>query len=547
MLGSVFSLASLVRVARSLYQALVDGHEPVYLPPDYPYVSPRERERMAEDFLRRCDVVAGLLDPVLLACRRRIGADVPYLYFTHGDLSAGAWDVRAALPHLTTRDTMLVSCTAEVEIARLLLRNPRVRVVPFAVDPEEFFPLDPDARRAARAALGFGDGDRVVLYSGRVIPEKNVHALLALFETVRAQVPGAHLVLAGAVGSGGKDLERFGVRPVWLPNTFARLIGRMECAERVHTPGFVDTRRLRELYNAADLTVSLTLNPDENFGMSQVESLACGTPVVGTAWGGLQDTIVDGVSGYRVSTVCTRTGVKFAWWEAVNRIVGLLRDDPAREALRARCREAAAAFSQGAVNARVGEVLAEVERGPQGPAEPLRATLFAEEFWAVCDPRWPGAPYRRGERSEALHAALITPFAGLSPQGIPAGEPLRPDDVLSLATPVHVGDDGTVRPDDVFYPFEVVVPQAYREAVLALLEVLREEPAFEAGELAGTGPESAPEVAAALAWMVDAGLVLRTRAQPGWLDPAVVGRGMARPAFCVQRVDQTATDLLVFR
>lgn len=547
MLGSAFSLASLVRVARSLYRALVHGHEPVYLPPEYPYVSPRERERMAEDFLRRCDVVAGLLDPVLLACRGRMGADVPYLYFTYGDLSAGAWDLRASLPALTTRDTMLVSCAAEEEIAGLLLRNLRVRVVPFAVDSEDFFPLEPQARRAARAALGFGDGDRVVLYSGRVIPEKNVHILVALFDTIRAQVPGAHLVLAGAVGSAGKDLERFGVRPVWLSNTFARLIGRMEFPERVHTPGFVDTARLRELYNAADLTVSLTLNPDENFGMSQVESLACGTPVVCTAWGGLKDTVAEGVSGHRVSTVCTRTGVKIAWWEAVNRIVGLLRDDPAREALRAGCREAAAPFSQAAVNARLGQVLAEVERGPHGPREPLRATPFAEEFWAVCDPRWPGAPYRRGGRSEALHAALITPFAGLSPQGMPAGEPLGARDVLSLATPVHVGDDGAVRPDDVFYPFEVAVPPAYRDAVHALLEVLREEPAFEAGELAGTGPQSAPEVAAALAWMVDAGLLLRTRAQPGWLDPAVVGRGMATPAFCVQRVDEAATDLLVFR
>jgi hypothetical protein len=118
--------------------------------------------------------------------------------------------------------------------------------------------------------------------------------------------------------------------------------------------------------------------------------------------------------------------------------------------------------------------------------------------------------------------------------------------VLSLATPVHAGP-ASVRPDDVFYPYEVEVPEAHRESVQALLEVFAEEPAFVAGELAGDGPESAPQVAAALAWMVEAGLVLRTRPAPGWLDPSVVSRRMAEPAFTVRRVDPDETDLLVFR
>lgn len=543
-LGSGFPLASLARINRGIFLALSARHELVHLPPEYPYASPEERRAMAEAFLRRCDVVAGLLDLPLLAARARIGRRVPYLYFTHGDLSAGAWDVRAALPYLTSADVMLVNCAPEVEIARLLLGNAGVRVVPFT-GAEEFYPLGDDERRAVRRRFRWGDDDRVVLFSGRVIPEKNVHTLLAVFEVVREQVPGAHLVLAGPMGTEEKGLERFGVRPVSLSATYSRLIARMDAADRVHTPGSMDTRRLRELYNAADVAVSLTLNPDENFGMAQVEAMACGTPVVGTAWGGLMDTIDDGVTGCRVSTVSTPTGVKCSWWEAINQIVRLLRDDGARRELRERCPGSVAArYSLAALEGALHEIVAASVRGAAAPAEPLRATAFAEELWSVCEPRLPGPAYRRSPRAEALYAALVTPFTAGSAWHVPAGEPLAPDQVVSLATPVHPGA-GSVRPDDVFYPYDVPVPEEHRGAVEVLLEVLRESPAFVAGEIADPGPESAP-VAQALMWMVRAGLVLRTRSDARWLDPAVVGRRLSEPAFTVQRVDPAA-DLLVSR
>jgi hypothetical protein len=143
-------------------------------------------------------------------------------------------------------------------------------------------------------------------------------------------------------------------------------------------------------------------------------------------------------------------------------------------------------------------------------------------------------------RAEALYAALVAPFTAGSAWHVPAGEPLAPDQVVSVATPVHPGA-GSVRPDDVFYPYDVPVPEKHRGAV----EVLRDSPAFVAGEIADPGPESAP-VAEALMWMVQAGLVLRTRPDARWLDPAVVGRRLSEPAFTVQRVDPAA-DLLVSR
>ena len=51
---------------------------------------------------------------------------------------------------------------------------------------------------------------------------------------------------------------------------------------------------VREFYNIADVAINLTLHHDENFGLAQVEAMACGLPVVGSLWGGLKDTIRDG-------------------------------------------------------------------------------------------------------------------------------------------------------------------------------------------------------------------------------------------------------------
>jgi hypothetical protein len=74
-LGSGFALASLATITGGIFLALSARHELV--PPEYPYASPEERRAMAEAFLRRCDVEAGLLDLPLLAARARIGSRVP--------------------------------------------------------------------------------------------------------------------------------------------------------------------------------------------------------------------------------------------------------------------------------------------------------------------------------------------------------------------------------------------------------------------------------------------------------------------------------------
>jgi hypothetical protein len=138
----------------------------------------------------------------------------------------------------------------------------------------------------------------------------------------------------------------------------------------------------------------------------------------------------------------------------------------------------------------------------------------------------------------------VTPFTGVSPAHAPAWEEVQPDQVLSLATPVHPGGGESVRLDDVSYTSPVEVPEAHRGAVHAVLARMRERPALRVAELEAAVGE--PGLADALAWMLEAGLVLRTLPVPGWMDPAEVGRRAAEPALVVREIGRGDADLILY-
>ena len=65
----------------------------------------------------------------------------------------------------------------------------------------------------------------------------------------------------------------------------------------------IDARNMADLYNAADFTVSIS--DAEGFGLSMLESLSCGTPIIATLTGGMQEQVTDGKKwfGYGIKPV----------------------------------------------------------------------------------------------------------------------------------------------------------------------------------------------------------------------------------------------------
>lgn len=153
-------------------------------------------------------------------------------------------------------------------LARDYAVNPdRIAVVPAAVDLDRFRPAEDCA--AVRRALGWGDGP-VVFVMRRLVKRMGLEVLLDAFARIRPRVPSARLVIGGTGPLADELRER---------------AEALMIAEAVTFTGRLSDEDLVRHYQAADLTVVPTIAL-EGFGLVTVESLACGTPVLGTSEGG---------------------------------------------------------------------------------------------------------------------------------------------------------------------------------------------------------------------------------------------------------------------
>jgi glycosyltransferase involved in cell wall biosynthesis len=154
---------------------------------------------------------------------------------------------------------------------------PRVRNTHYyGVDIDCFRPADPAARREARIALGLPTEAFLVLVASRVSHEKDPET--ALQAVARARGRGLDAV---AVNLGGGYREFMALaRRLGLLDADAWVLGR---------PAAHPMRELARYYQAADVLVQTSLA--EGLGLSPLEALASGVPVVATAVGGMADVL----------------------------------------------------------------------------------------------------------------------------------------------------------------------------------------------------------------------------------------------------------------
>lgn len=135
-----------------------------------------------------------------------------------------------------------------------------------------------ESRSALRAQLGFAEGDFVTLFCGRICPEKGVHRLLAAM----ALLPDAFkLLVVGSPFFAAEDSSPFFEQ-------LKRLAAPLTEAGRVRFTGFVHNSRLPQYYRAAD-AACLPALWDEPAGITAIEAMACGCPVVATDSGGMPE------------------------------------------------------------------------------------------------------------------------------------------------------------------------------------------------------------------------------------------------------------------
>jgi D-inositol-3-phosphate glycosyltransferase len=145
---------------------------------------------------------------------------------------------------------------------------------------------------AARRRLGFGEDESIVLYVGRFDPIKGIDRLLEAMAYLK-HLERMRLVI---IGGDGPDTPEY--------QNLRQLCGRFGIQKSVRFVGRVEQSQLPPYYSAADALVVPSYY--ESFGLVGLESLACGTPVVASPVGAMEDIIEDGKTGCVVSDLTPR-------------------------------------------------------------------------------------------------------------------------------------------------------------------------------------------------------------------------------------------------
>jgi glycosyltransferase involved in cell wall biosynthesis len=217
---------------------------------------------------------------------------------------------RHVLPRVFARCAQLVAVSP---VARTH-RTGRAHLVPPGVDCEQFTP-------AASPTTGAGTREHRVLYVGRVERAsrwKGLQVLVSSLVRLRELVPDVRLEIVGD-GDDVTELQALAIR--------------LGVDDLVEWTGPVDHANLPQHYRRAGVTVLPSLTESESFGMTLVEAMASGCPVVGSAVGGIPFVIRDGIDGLLVTPGDT---------QELAEALGTVLRDPARAAsLGAAGREAA--------------------------------------------------------------------------------------------------------------------------------------------------------------------------------------------------------------
>ena len=159
-----------------------------------------------------------------------------------------------------------------------------IGVVPCGVNLKLFRPMD---RRDVRRQLNLEKEKNIILYVGRIDPLKGIDRLLMAGAHLKRR-RGFKLIIIGGNDHFQPELQRL-----------KRFTQELGIEDLVMFAGRVKQEDLPLYYNAADVVVVPSYH--ESFGLVALESLACGTPVVATKVGGLENIIKEGRNGYLVT------------------------------------------------------------------------------------------------------------------------------------------------------------------------------------------------------------------------------------------------------
>ncbi|WP_373231256.1 glycosyltransferase family 4 protein [Cohnella sp.] len=224
-----------------------------------------------------------------LVSRRVIPAHVPIVSHFHGPWAQESlvedsgnqltkfirYQLKKKVEHTTYRrsDAFIVLSNSFRDILSREFDIPKESVhrIPGAVDIERFRPSED--RSSLREQLGIRKEQKVLFCARRLVRRMGIDQLILAMTQILREVPDTLLFIAGQGA---------------LKDEYERLIDEHHLRSSVRLLGRVSEEDLVRWYQAADVSIVPTRTL-EGFGLVTTESLACGTPVLGTPYGGTKE------------------------------------------------------------------------------------------------------------------------------------------------------------------------------------------------------------------------------------------------------------------
>lgn len=234
-----------------------------------------------------------------------------YIYYEHGE--GNTWykqfrfqpKIRKIL--LKNADRIVAACTYAEEGVKQDLDEGQEKIFKITpgVDYKKFNPNWRDEEFLCQLGL---ENKNIILTIGRLVERKGQDTVIRAMPKILAEVPDA-IYLIGGRGPYEENLKR--------------LAGDLGVKDQVKFLGFVANERIPNLYSICDVFVMINRETiqdgPEGFGMVFTEASAAGKPVIGGKSGGTEDSILDGITGYRVDPLNVD--------EVASHIIKILKDE----------------------------------------------------------------------------------------------------------------------------------------------------------------------------------------------------------------------------
>ena len=171
---------------------------------------------------------------------------------------------------------IVISHEIDEELSALHIPQRQRLFLPNGVDTARCLPVSEERKQALRTELSLPSQARLVVYAGRLVPEKHVDYLLQVWERVRFNFPAAVLLILGE-GEERPRLEAMQIDGVQFTGRVADAVPYLQAADLFVLP-----------------------STTEGLSNSLLEAMSCGLAVLATTVGGAPDVIRHGESGWLI-------------------------------------------------------------------------------------------------------------------------------------------------------------------------------------------------------------------------------------------------------